>query len=499
MNQEVTILSGTFKGMPAVVERIDGDQIHVIATLFGRQVPVTLQRAQVDLPPLELDRVEALRKRYGHWLAAQERLWWAARACEPQKETDLVDFQAWRPSRTLQDCETELAQVSADWPPAGQEHFDAWAATALPIQKWPQHPLVLQAIAEGQVTQSGTPKLSAEQWREARAEELAGQTRQERAWRTDWLNRNGPMSNHSERERSRAEIHQHAGVCRTRFRSVWGLELPDDALSFWAMWRASTPAELAILEFSGLRFGALFDALADPTPVNALDPRLHDRFYQAPPNYIPCAWGDTDGLHWGLWYERDDAAPFVAGFYARDGGGGFVVGRSLLDLVRDRAERLAQDATQLQGRERVELALQAELLESLADHFGAAGEPVESGIETVDGFGLRGDRSGIPQDRLDDRDIWETIRDNHAQTQAWETMAYEQLALGKPGFALLMGRDLHWLSMQDPEREARAAKLLHAAYTARGDEALAGIAQVHAAERCLGAQRVFARPTDTTG
>ncbi len=491
MTPAVQILDGAFKGMPAVLERVEGTQVHVLVTVFGRQVPVALSPDQVNLPAQALDLEQALAERYARWHAQQLRDWWSARAEAPEGG-DLEALAQWRPTPSLPELQQALLRASTDWPPAAHTQFEAWGTEHLPLQAWPDHPLVEQAIAEGRVTGSGTPKLSAAQWRVARAAEAAGRARQERAWRQAWLRSAGPPSTSEDRTQHRERLQRSASQHQARFRSVWGLELPQHALEFWALWQAASPMERALLERSGLRFGGLFDALANPESPPDLDGRLHDRCYQAPPHFIPCAWGDTDGLHWGLWYDRDHSTPVVAGFYARDGGGGFVVGGRLTDLVRERASIIGQPSPGLSARENCRRRLQEELLLDLAKAFDTAAPAVDRGLETLDGFGLRGvDLTGIPEDRLQASDAWTSIRDDPTQTALWEAQAQAQLAQGHPAFALLMGRDLHWLSLGDPERERRAAALLQGAYAALGDASLAGIAAAHAAARGAGAHRAF--------
>jgi len=65
------------------------------------------------------------------------------------------------------------------------------------------------------------------------------------------------------------------------------------------------------------------------------------------------------------------------------------------------------------------------------------------------------------------------------------------LAAGKPAKALLLGRDLHWLSLREPEREALPAELLVAAYESLGRPKLAAIAAAHGAEPQLGSVGIY--------
>jgi hypothetical protein len=278
---------------------------------------------------------------------------------------------------------------------------------------------------------------------------------------------------------------------RARFQASHGLYLPDHAFRFYAFWLAATDLERAALDRVGVAPGAIFERFeADPAPKDpAHDRRLDGRFYRAPPELLHAAWGDTDGLHWGLWYDHDGVTdPPVAGFYARDGGGGSFYADTLLGLVIERASRLEADGLQapsLSDAERAEHVNLAGVLAAAARWFepdAAATSSRRRGVaDTLDDFGalLPDDAAPLP-DRGPQHAIWDTTRDDDAAVARWIAEAEAGLADGQPGFALVLGRDLHWLSMRRPEREAAAAALLVAAYEALGRPALAAIARVHA-------------------
>jgi hypothetical protein len=86
---------------------------------------------------------------------------------------------------------------------------------------------------------------------------------------------------------------------------------------------------------------SLLDRLAagEPAPptVDGLDPRLEFRYYRDPPEFLTLLGGDTDGLHFGLWYDDPDDPPQgVASYYNNDGGGIGLEGSTLLEAVRNR-------------------------------------------------------------------------------------------------------------------------------------------------------------------
>ena len=86
-------------------------------------------------------------------------------------------------------------------------------------------------------------------------------------------------------------------------------------------------------------------------------------------------------------------------------------------------------------------------------------------------------RAGQAGERLD------AYRTDEARTRGWIAEATAELAAGQPAFALTLGRELHWLDADPFRREA--VDLLTGAYRALGRDALAGVAEVHAAHRDL--------------
>lgn len=490
------IKSGMFAGMPATLVRVDGDQVIVRVTMFGRETEQTLSRADVDLPAT-FDRDAWLEERVAAHRGQQERQWWSRRAAQELGDLHL-EWAAWESWLSEQDSlETWSSRVekeSASWAEATPEAFGAWADEHLPIRKWPDHPLVNAAIENGHVTGSGTPKLTAEQWAEVNGPVRRGLERKERVQSERWERDYGHGTEQERTARRQAcldAVLARAPELRERFRAAYGLSLPDHALRFWALWQSRSRAEIKAFEFAGMSAGGFYDLFGDtvPTPQEGLDPRLHGRFYQAPANLILGAWGDSDGLHWGLWFDSDDdPSPAVAGFYARDGGGGFVASDTFCGLVIQRAEGLL-DQRGGDEEERVRVRHRGHMLIELARWFepeAVSSSTRSMGQETVDGFGLGPVApEGVAADRLRAHDAWDTFRDDAQTTARWEAAAWKELKAGSPAFALLIGRDLHWLSLDDAVREARASALLIAAHTAMGNPALAEIARVHAESRDL--------------
>lgn len=269
-----------------------------------------------------------------------------------------------------------------------------------------------------------------------------------------------------------------AAILRTH-----GLVVPDGLFAYWAFARSLDADARAALHEIGVSPGGLlevFEALvavdADPArlcTLGGLDIRLESRYYRDPAELFTFAYGNTDGLHYGLWFDDPRGPPQGIGSYYAHAGGEIALDRmGPLELVRDEAEQyqeVMREGTTLAEVEEPEfrdlLRFRAEVLfEDLAAWADAGGGGVD-------------DDPGLAEDvpRLATAD------------------GAGAIATGGAAEALCRGRDLHWLSARNPARELAARDLLVRAYRALGREALAEIAELHQANRQLGSVAVLAR------
>lgn len=84
---------------------------------------------------------------------------------------------------------------------------------------------------------------------------------------------------------------------------------------------------------------------------------------------------------------------------------------------------------------------------------------------------------------------FQSYRSRAPQVREWIAEALADLAAGKPAYALVLGRELHWLDADD--YRADSLRLLAGAYRALGRDALAEIAEVHHAHRDLSSVAVL--------
>ncbi|MEV4416959.1 ADP-ribosylation family protein [Catellatospora sp. NPDC049609] len=234
------------------------------------------------------------------------------------------------------------------------------------------------------------------------------------------------------------------------------------------------------------------------TGRDGLDERLDSRFRCDPPEFVTVLWGDSDGLHFGLWYDDPAELPtMVVHNYARDSAETWSeqlptvlaqVGRRLDDADMDAADDPDYDEPD-GARQRAELrravAAYADADERARDHdgavrwVGAARPPILGGVGPALPDGSGDPRGG--HQRYNER--YEAYRAGAPQVREWIAQAERELAAGEPAYALVLGRELHWFDA-DAYR-ADSLRLLASAYRALGRQALAEIAEVHHAHRDL--------------
>ncbi|MEZ4448138.1 MAG: DUF2228 domain-containing protein [Nannocystaceae bacterium] len=297
---------------------------------------------------------------------------------------------------------------------------------------------------------------------------------------------------------------------RARMREVYGLLLPATLATFAAFWRSLDPLERAGAEHLGRSPGGIMiwfedGGLARRTR-DGLDARLECRFRCDPPELVTVMWGDSDGLHYGLWYDDPADPPTgVAHNYARDSA----------ETWRDEEPTplrvlLAQAQAQIDDPYRDEpaplslFAVRDALLRfEAADRRALAEDPPADRwldaprIPTLGTFGpalppeAGTIRVGDPHERLP---IWRT---QPQRTAKWIASALRECAEGRPAAALTFGLDLHWLDREE-DREA-ALELMVAAYEALGRRAHALTIKAHYRHRDLRSVGVFLPPEQDQG
>lgn len=287
-----------------------------------------------------------------------------------------------------------------------------------------------------------------------------------------------------------------------RMMEVYGLRLPRYLAPFAAFWRSLDAVEQAGMGHLGRSPGGIMvwfqDGGLERKTRDGLDPRLESRFRCDPPEMVTVLWGDTDGLHYGLWYD-DPADPptYIVHNYARDSAETWRDEEPTpLALLAARAREHIAEASEsdpvplpvFAAREAIEWFAEADRAALAADPpaqrwleadriptLGTFGPALPPGAGSI--------RVGDPEDR---HKAW---RGQPARVRKWIDSAKRDCAEGRPAAALTFGLDLHWLDTD--EHRADALALMVMAYERLGRHAHAEIAKVHHANRDLPSVGVF--------
>ncbi|MFB7371251.1 ADP-ribosylation family protein [Streptomyces sp. NPDC056222] len=298
-----------------------------------------------------------------------------------------------------------------------------------------------------------------------------------------------------------------------RIAAEWGLELPASFFRFLDFLAAlGTAGERALRELELVPYGVM-DLFADPSalPREGLDIRVHGRYYRDPPEFLTFLHGGSDGLHYGLWSDDGRTCDGVASYWTNDGGGIERCGRTPLEAVRALIERVQRDLTDYAadgedvgerladlGRLRValtgfETGERTETGLAYSHAYDSRRPPVDPDrITTLDSAGAlvsgattldRPPHNGADEYRFGT--FMEKLFEDPESLRTARDEALRRATAGDPTEALVLGRDLHWASYGDPEREEYARELLAVAYRDLDRPSLATIAAIHHRHRAL--------------
>jgi hypothetical protein len=258
---------------------------------------------------------------------------------------------------------------------------------------------------------------------------------------------------------------------RSQLHELFHVDFPGEFFDFWAWQQAlEGEAERAFREVLGMALRGAFDVLAGKFDGRELryPAVLHWRYQYDPPEFFTVLTGDTDGLHWGYWF--DDPArlpPVVASYYARDAFELSVdpslfravashLGRTHRGTLENREDDRAHRATY--DRDLAALDLLLTRLPAIPP------APIRTPTQrTAEGMGI------VVAPEL----VAPWQRPKHADRAAILAFVDVELRAGRPGTALLVGKTL-W----DGERGI-AFEVLDRAYAALDREPLRRVAAAH--------------------
>ncbi len=265
------------------------------------------------------------------------------------------------------------------------------------------------------------------------------------------------------------------------------------------------------LERATVEAAQMYDAVP-PGGEGPLDPRLDMRYRADAPQLVTFLGGDSDGLHWGLWYDSPAYAPVIAHNYARDSAETWIDGDALipwlsatllekqrqaadeLDLNIDNDELRPYALGGLRALRVVELHLAAlaELAPATPDAPAPCPWPrTERHPVGSPRLALRPGSGDVPPHVPDFGPYSDDANPPTETRRAWIDAARRELADGSSGYALALGLYLHWLDSDD--LRAEAGQLLLDAYTTAGYQPFADILRVHLLHRDLSSVGVFVR------
>ncbi|MFD7322888.1 ADP-ribosylation family protein [Streptomyces sp. NPDC059875] len=306
-----------------------------------------------------------------------------------------------------------------------------------------------------------------------------------------------------------------------RVDAAWGLELPRSFFRFLDFLASLGPAEERAMRDLELAPYGVMDLFADPSalPGEGLDIRVHGRYYRDPPEFLTFLHGGTDGLHFGLWSDDGRGCDGVASYWTNDGGDIERRHHTPLEAVRAQIESAERDlADMVADGEDVQERLEGVGRLRVALTGFETGERTETGLAYSEAYERR--RPAVDTDRITTLDgagalvsgataldrpplgaadeyrfgtFMEKLFEDAEAVRAARDEALRRAAAGDPAEALVLGRDLHWASYGEPEREGYARELLALAYRELGRPALAEIAAAHDRHRALANVEVLRR------
>ncbi|EYF04463.1 hypothetical protein [Chondromyces apiculatus] len=259
-----------------------------------------------------------------------------------------------------------------------------------------------------------------------------------------------------------------------------------------------------------------------PGGEGPLDARLDMRYRRNAPQFVAFLGGDSDGLHWGFWYDSPDHFPVIAHNYARDSAETWLdadpeIPAFLRGKIAKATQQILEELATLENDENRHFALKIwRCLRVIEAHLDAL-----DALDTLDalspphpGAALRApaDEPRCPWPRTDRYPVgspplalrpdagtvpssvpgFSLAHDGDpspAHLKASLEEAQRDLAEGRPAHAHALGLYLHWRDADDLRDDAGA--LLLATYEALGFHPFAAILKVHLLHRDLGSVGVF--------
>ncbi|MGI4787760.1 MAG: ADP-ribosylation family protein [Janthinobacterium lividum] len=284
---------------------------------------------------------------------------------------------------------------------------------------------------------------------------------------------------------------------RRLLKDAYRIDFPDNLFQFWDFTKSFGEVKPldTFTESMGFSLDGPFKFLAgNPEPVNGW--YLDARYYDDPPEFITVFSGDTDGHHWGYWFDDPDNSPIysIADYYSKDAYEITENGKTLFEAFRLHLERCYgstlenietdPDAEEYQDEYQADLEVYT-LIRTRLMQFSTT-ERLEISSEYVERYAEDKGQRAIAAETLESMGIvvpdhlyrplsvdggkLREIAVNNCDLSVILAEAYKALEEGFPGSALELGRNL-WIG--NPTQKQEAYRLLEKAYTALSRPTLA--------------------------
>ncbi|MFT3695802.1 MAG: DUF2228 domain-containing protein [Kofleriaceae bacterium] len=318
--------------------------------------------------------------------------------------------------------------------------------------------------------------------------------------RPDWVPAHtDPPDVAAARRAALAEAIETFPVAYDKMLAIYDLRMPKHLAYAIGFWNGLQPEERDdawnLFGTGPMGVGEFFQAAKlERKPMYGLDERLDGRFRKDPPEMVTVFSGNGDGNHYGLWYDEPGELPrTIVHNYARDEARTYMDQPTLLGTFRDRIYNNPHGHPEGSHLGAVIGWLEEAFAQELAVYREEKIGPVNQRADSCGGFGpyvpsyraptpFR-DKFYKPEGRI------RHYEEHSAEAENWIAKARRELADGKPGFALLVAHDLHWVD--DDGYRGVCSELMFAAYKALGREALFQIAHAHYAHRELRSVDVY--------
>jgi hypothetical protein len=228
---------------------------------------------------------------------------------------------------------------------------------------------------------------------------------------------------------------------RAALRALYGVDFPDElfAIADWHRGLTGEPAR-ALRDVLGVSLHGPFDALAGKLAGPLRYPAvLHWRYQYDLPELFTVMVGNTDGLHWGYWFDDPGRLPpVVASFYARDGVD-LTEHASLAHALEDHSAAVRASLVENREHDSAEADTYDRDLAALDELDATLPTPRPqparvTAVETPDGMGIVVARAQLG--------TWLRPADGVVDPGAALAFVDAEIAAGRPGTALLVGRVL---------------------------------------------------------